>query len=94
MFPAKQVTLGGPVEGEELGLFENSLGRLLLLVGRIAVPAQDAFDQHAQMGPDVFPDGPVTKIELIPFPSLGYTTGTVLDVAAYQIAGALDKAWV
>jgi len=37
VFPAKQVTLGGPVEGEELGLFEDGLGGLLLFVWGIAV---------------------------------------------------------
>ena len=37
--------LGGPVEGEELGLFEDRLGGLLLFVGRIAVLAEDALDQ-------------------------------------------------
>lgn len=41
------------VEGEELGLFEDSLGGLLLFVGREAVLPQDPLDDRPLMGPDV-----------------------------------------
>jgi hypothetical protein len=34
--------LGGPAAAEEFGLFEDGLGGFLLLVGRIAVLAEDA----------------------------------------------------
>ena len=45
--------LGGPVEGEELGLLQDCLGGFLLLVRRIAVLAQDALDDYAQMRADL-----------------------------------------
>ena len=37
---------------QHLGLFQHEFGRRFLLVGRIAVLAQDALDDHAQLGPD------------------------------------------
>jgi hypothetical protein len=39
-----------------LGLFEDSLRHLLLLVWRIAVFAQDALDHDAEKGTDIPPD--------------------------------------
>lgn len=37
----------GPDGGEDFGLFKDSARRAFLFVGRAAVFAQDAFDQHA-----------------------------------------------
>ena len=57
--PTGLLSSGGPVQGEELGLFKNSLGGFLLFVGGIAVLAEDALDDHPQIGPDVFANRPV-----------------------------------
>ena len=45
---------GGPVLGEDFGLFEDGLGGLFLFVGWVAVPAEDATDEAAEVGSDVF----------------------------------------
>jgi hypothetical protein len=50
---------GCPILAEEFGLLENCLGRLLLLVGRIAILSENAFDHCAQLGADAFFDGPI-----------------------------------
>lgn len=44
---------------EQLGLLEHRVRGGLLLVGRVAVFAEDAFDDNAELGPDGFLDGPV-----------------------------------
>ena len=43
-----------PVSGQHLGLFEYRTGRFLLFVRRVAVPAQSALDQTAEIGPHIF----------------------------------------
>ena len=50
---------GGPVLGEDFGLFEDCLGGLFLLVGWVAVFAEGAADEAAEVGSDVFAEGPV-----------------------------------
>ncbi len=50
---------GGPVLGEDFGLFEDCLGGLFLLVGRVAVSAEDAADEAAEICADVFAERPV-----------------------------------
>jgi hypothetical protein len=49
----------GPVGAEQLGLFEDGVSRLLLLVGRVAVFAENALDCDADFGADGFALGPV-----------------------------------
>jgi len=44
-----------------LRLLEDRLRGLFLFVGGISVLAQDAFDDHAQVGANVFSDGPVDR---------------------------------
>lgn len=48
-----------PLAAQYLGLFEHGLGRLLLLIWRVAVAAEDAFDHDANPRPHVFPQGPI-----------------------------------
>lgn len=48
-----------PDFGQHFRLLQHCLRRLLLLVGRIAVFAEDTLDEHAQLRADVFADGPV-----------------------------------
>ena len=45
--------------GEGFGLFEDGAGGFFLLVGRVAVSAEDAADEAAEVGADVFAEGPV-----------------------------------
>ena len=49
----------GPASGQHLRLVQHGERRLLLLVWRVAVPAQDPTDQHAELGADVLPQRPV-----------------------------------
>jgi hypothetical protein len=60
-------TWGACIALEQLGLLQHRLRRLPLFVRGTAVLPQDALHDHAQMRTDVLPDGPVAKIELIPF---------------------------
>jgi hypothetical protein len=50
-----------PIPGNDLSLLKHSLGCLLLLIGRIAVFAQDAFHHHTQFGADSFPYCPINR---------------------------------
>jgi hypothetical protein len=49
----------GPVTKENVSLLHNTLGGAGLFVGRVAVAAKNAFDQHSHLGADVFAVGPV-----------------------------------
>jgi len=48
-----------PTNGRNCGLFQDCLRRLLLSVGRVPVLAQDALDEHAELGAHVFTHRPV-----------------------------------
>jgi len=48
-----------PFLGEQGGLFQHGLGGFFLFVGRVAVFAQDALDDDAQLGADGLAQGPV-----------------------------------
>ena len=50
---------GGPGLGEGFGLFEDGEGGLFLSVRRVAVFAEEAADEAAEVGADVFAAGPV-----------------------------------
>jgi hypothetical protein len=52
-------SLCGPLRAHELGLLNNKIGGGVLLAGRVAVLAQDAADQAAQVGAGGFADSPV-----------------------------------
>lgn len=50
---------GQPDGGQGFGLFDDRVGGLLLLVGRVPVLAQEPLDRDAQPGAHVFAPGPV-----------------------------------
>jgi hypothetical protein len=62
---AESDELGGDVAAEEFGLFQDGLGGFLLLIGRVAVLAEDALDHGAKLGLDAFLDGPIDGSVLV-----------------------------
>ena len=56
MVPAVTGLRRGPVLRENLGLLEHGPRRLLLLVGRVAMLAEDPLDEDPQLRPDVVAD--------------------------------------
>jgi hypothetical protein len=55
----REVSVDGSKVTVELRLLQHRLRRLLLLVRRVAVLAQDALDEHAELGANVLAQGPV-----------------------------------
>ena len=92
---AKSGKLGGPVAAEKLGLFEDGLGGLFLLVGWIAVLAEDALDHSAELGLDALLRGHYRRTDRFFFqpaalresPKLRLSTyGTILGGSVYAMA--------
>lgn len=48
-----------PTVREDLSLFQNGLSCFLLHVGGIAIFSEDTFDEHTEMGANIFPQRPV-----------------------------------
>jgi hypothetical protein len=70
----------GPVGAEELCLGEDGLGGFFLLVGRVAVLAEDAFDGDADLGADGF--------------ALGLVNGDGVADALHQLVGDGFEGWL